>query len=1015
LQVEGLLFAGEDLLFTPARPEERPPPEPPVEPVDPPEPPEPPVDPPTPVVRPVPYISGEDLALLFLDVDGNISTGFNQMDIGIGADYLVAVRGREGVVKNATLMSFNPSDLDEPWAILGEVEVGKDDRRMETQIPSSILVPGIHPLVQVRLIAWNESRDGTDFPITSPYLPTRSNEETYGARSATRSGGVETKNLYLRTGNQLSTFVGGALATTQISAGSSVTWTQTPAMSGDFNITGTVSTILHLTPANAGNNRPSATVTLGYGATTLGSSTISPIPSTGWYTFNIPATATIPAGNTIWARIAVTGANQNVRATVSYNSQTYNSRIDIPTDTYINVEWVRTYNEGVETNNFQPEETVEIRANITDPLGIQDISSVTATVYYPNGTILASNLAMAIYQSDPGNFWRTYNATAPLPSDAPGGVYLVEITATETNGVLSHGEHRFFSPVERGVMLYPDSTLEGSAGGSVTFSLSLQNIGVEAEDILLFPGSSSMGWRSELVAGGSVVAYDSDGDGVWDWIDGAYSSGGAVLLSLDSQEVVLVSLRKLIPSGVSGVVDVTSIRAQMSGNSSIFDDATLTTMVPAPGVLKSLYLRGGSALSTIPGAATATTAIANGGSASWVQSPILAGNFAITGTVSVVLYISTTTHGINQASVTASLRYDGVLLGSHTIAGMTTAGWYTFPISATGTLAGGEALSLEVSTAIRPITVYYNSPEYPSRIDIPTNTYTRVQWTKAYNVSAETNSFVAGEQVEIRANVTDPLGQQDIDYAQITITYPDGTPLTTNTIMSTLQTDPANYWRLFNHIFTMPADAPVGTYNYTVTAYETDGANHNLTRSFVVPCGVSVGPDLNITGYENTTLNYTQWINNTGKGADVYNLFVNSVRGWNVSIWSGGVLMAYDSNGDGAWEYVNPAFDTSGDGNPDTGLLLPGDGIQVHVSLQIPLGVEGSDAVALTAVSIGGVCSDTATAIIQVVEIPFSSQEWFIIIALPLFMAYNRVSKGRNRSKLKKTDVANGPDPESIH
>ncbi|MDG6221162.1 MAG: hypothetical protein QCI38_06905, partial [Candidatus Thermoplasmatota archaeon] len=336
MDVAGYLMDGREIprIIPISRPTPTPPPAPSPDPDDGDEPDEPYDGPPTKATTHT--WTGEDVIRYFIDMDSNPQTGYKDPALEGGMEMMIEIRGRDGRITGSGVYSYAGTDNEWDWHPISTPEHFLTMTAIETFAnitPATLL----NSTVTAVIIAWNGTRDMGDQSIPMPQ-PARL------IRGMSR--GQVTKNLYLRTGNQLSTFVGGALATTQISAGSSATWTQAPAMAGDFNMTGTVSAVLHITPENAGGNRPSVTVSVGYGAVTLGSAAISNLASTGWYTFNIPATAIIPAGNAIWARISVSGANQNVRATISHNSQTYNSRIDIPTDTYINVEWVRTYNEG---------------------------------------------------------------------------------------------------------------------------------------------------------------------------------------------------------------------------------------------------------------------------------------------------------------------------------------------------------------------------------------------------------------------------------------------------------------------------------------------------------------------------------------------------------------------------------------------------------------------------------------------------------------------------------------------
>ncbi len=159
-------------------------------------------------------------------------------------------------------------------------------------------------------------------------------------------------------------------------------------------------------------------------------------------------------------------------------------------------------------------------------------------------------------------------------------------------------------------------------------------------------------------------------------------------------------------------------------------------------------------------------------------------------------------------------------------------------------------------------------------------------------------------------------------------------------------TDPSSpsAWKLFNYTHSLPNDAPVGTYNVTVKGIESNDVNHTNLVTFYVPTGVSVKPNNTGAALPGTSINYTHYINSTGNGADIFEITVNSQNGFNVTLYdSGDQMMAYDSDGDGTWEWVNLSYDTNGDGTPDTGILLPGESYQVRLKVDIPIGFLGSD------------------------------------------------------------------------
>ena len=95
------------------------------------------------------------------------------------------------------------------------------------------------------------------------------------------------------------------------------------------------------------------------------------------------------------------------------------------------------------------------------------------------------------------------------------------------------------------------------------------------------------------------------------------------------------------------------------------------------------------------------------------------------------------------------------------------------------------------------------------------------------------------------------------------------------------------------------------------------------------------------------TVTYTHTIENTSVFNDIMNLSANSTAGFRLDLYDTtpdpDVLMATDTNGDGNWDYVNPAYDTEStpDGYPDTGTLAPGAFFYIKVEILVPANITG--------------------------------------------------------------------------
>ncbi|MDG6221060.1 MAG: hypothetical protein QCI38_06380, partial [Candidatus Thermoplasmatota archaeon] len=121
--------------------------------------------------------------------------------------------------------------------------------------------------------------------------------------------------------------------------------------------------------------------------------------------------------------------------------------------------------------------------------------------------------------------------------------------------------------------------------------------------------------------------------------------------------------------------------------------------------------------------------------------------------------------------------------------------------------------------------------------------------------------------------------------------------------------------------------------------------------------------------------------------------------------------LGFDSNGDGTWDYVNPAHDFDGDGNPDTGILLMGGSFPITVMIQIPADAEyGTDVTTITVTDRRMTVSDFAIDVTTVIP-NFSSVAVPIAAVLVLFWASNRKKtgskeKGKGRGKKSRSYVA---------
>lgn len=841
---------------------------------------------------------------------------------------------------------------------------------------------------------FNESRAELLRQINSGELDIHENSGN-SIFGGTRGRPEETKTLYLLdngTADMMNTSQGsGVNQYVRINNNENNSWLQAPPLAGDFSLTGSISVMLYIDPERAtgffSQEWPDVTVTLSYGSTSIGSDTVSDIQQENWYTFVIwPSVSSIPENNAVDLEVSVTSAAAGFFgsagwADIYYNSSTNNSRMVIQTDTYIKVNWIKTFNDsGSETIVFDEGTNITIRANITDPLGVYDIKYANVTMLMPDKSTNPglNDVEMTVIDSEDSiapYFWRVYEYKYEIPETFFNGWYTLWVNATESNGVKDAKEFYFIIPPVYGVSIYPDITRYVSADSIQNYTFTLKNIGNSSDDYEISVSASSQGWGSNLYFNDVLVAYDSDGDGTWDWIFSNYdtTNDGNPDINLTPLEETNLTLQKIIPSGIKSKTDITKVFATSYHNNSINDSAIAKSVVSLSKKIKNLYLHENGLndlMDTFIGTGPSSTfvRIMDDDSHIWIQSPEFASDFNIEGNISVYLNIAPTsgtgwfTEGAPDVEVTLS--YGSTTIGSEKITGLTTSQLYTFTIvPSVQTIPEGNAITLQVDVdsasrgffgADGYIDLYYDSSTYDSKIDIPTDTYIDVEWLKTFNLTTDTeeSEFYGNEYVEIRANITDPLGVNDTS-AFIYVTSPGGSygDLVNNQPMMNYTRDPTSpfFWQIYNYSYKLPLKPINGTYQINVIGRETNNVTVNASTTFIVyGTNVTIIPEYYSQVLPGTNVSYLHTITNNGAFDDSFEISITSVQNWNISIYNdsnnNGVLdptdqlMAFDSNGDGTWDWVNTSnFDSDNDGSPDTGDLPPGGKFKIIVEVHVPI------------------------------------------------------------------------------
>ncbi|HEV2110855.1 MAG TPA: hypothetical protein VGT99_05825 [Gammaproteobacteria bacterium] len=164
------------------------------------------------------------------------------------------------------------------------------------------------------------------------------------------------------------------------------------------------------------------------------------------YSVTVPKDTVVAAGGTLVLRVHDNGLD-----TVSVSQKTAGqgaSTLSFNTPTVINVDSISFFNAAypaVTTQPvFVPNQTVFVRAVVSDPFGSADISSALLGIRNPSGTVLLSHGVMTL-KNDSGAATKTFEYAYTTPVGAPVGFWTAMVTANEgTEGTVSHSINAVF-------------------------------------------------------------------------------------------------------------------------------------------------------------------------------------------------------------------------------------------------------------------------------------------------------------------------------------------------------------------------------------------------------------------------------------------------------------------------------------------------------------------------------------------------------------------------------------------
>ncbi len=361
-------------------------------------------------------------------------------------------------------------------------------------------------------------------------------------------------------------------------------WSQLPAFADNFMIAGNVSVPIYYTTTAAMPITVTLFYTNGYAGTYLIGSNTSTVPASpsqavaSMYNFTLAqaGNTTVPRGSYLVLKID----NQQTTAFNVWYTNTNRSRIEVKTPTYVHVGAINTYKGGTPAISFLPGDPVYVTANVTDPIGAYDIVGGTISVSAPNGSYIITNQSMALNRTDTGTpaLWKLYNYSFTLGASLPAGVYGINITGYESNGVINRKNLSItvISSVPA-LSIYPNVTTFGIPGSYVDIKHAVVNLNAYRSDVPDIFVTTSPGWTVSLYqANGITLLTDTDSDGTPD---------AGSLAPLASTDIII---RVTVPSSANeGDVDHINVTARSSQNTSISSIASDIISIPNSAI--SIY------------------------------------------------------------------------------------------------------------------------------------------------------------------------------------------------------------------------------------------------------------------------------------------------------------------------------------------------------------------------------------------------------------------------------------------
>ena len=586
----------------------------------------------------------------------------------------------------------------------------------------------------------------------------------------------------------------------------------------------------------------------------------------------------------------------------------------------------------------------------------------------------------------------TFQVTVDDPLDPL--VTQVSNTATVTSNetVVGESDNVLDSVIRPDVSVEPNSAIELVEEGDngvldsdhqVVFYHSVSNDGdvVDSYDLTAF---SEQGYTIELLDAdtGTVLATDTNGDGVW---DGATPNTGSVAVGASTH----YQLRVTVPAGTAvGVVDSVELRAtsdrQPSRTGSGFDEITVVdgAISGAGDILvdpdHSTFAAAGDRrlythLVTNNTGSTETFDLATSGTtAGWTaqifqdadgdgvyiaanDGPAITNSSALADGASQLVFVVIDVDGgassgdVDVTTFTATSQanasLNGVAVDTTTVGGNNNA--IGFDLSGNGTHVVNAGVADAFPGTLTHLNTEFNESTDPEEFE--------------FTISASANGVasvlridaVGGDGIPETIIAIDSNGDGVWDAGSIPAGFDDDTDGNPNVDLA------AGASLAYEIIRTVTAGTFAPLTDTITLMVADDDASPDIDRvtfttlmdaipaALVEPNGAATVVEEAADG--NTELDTDQVITffhrvmNDGNLNDTYDLFVLSDQSagappWPVRLFTadGATEIARDDEGDGVWEFVNAAFDSNTNSVPDTGVLAPGASVNYQLQVTVP-------------------------------------------------------------------------------